>query len=301
MAELTDNMRGALLMAGAMTAFTVNDAFMKGLSDELPLFQAVFLRGTGVVICLTVLCALLGQLRPRLSRFDWSMVIVRGLAEIAGAYLFVTALFNMPIANVSAILQALPLTVSLAAAVVLGETLGWRRLTAIVIGFVGVLLIVQPGGEAFNIYALWAIGAVIVVTIRDLAARRMSRAVPSVFAALVAAVIVTIGAGGGTLFSEWQTVTPFAGQQLAAACVFIIGGYICSVAAMRVGEISFVAPFRYTSLLVALLLGYVFFEELPNLLAIAGAVIVVGTGLFTLYREKRARRLGPAQVFSKPP
>lgn len=298
MVQISDNTRGALLMMGSMAAFTVNDAFMKSLGGNVPLFQLVFLRGLCVTVLLFILCMALGQLRTGFSRLDWTLIAVRGVCEVVTAYLFITALFNMPIANVSAILQALPLTVSLAAGVFLGEALGWRRLTAILIGFIGVLLIVQPGGTGFNSYALWALAAVGVITIRDLAARKMSRDVPSVMAALVAGIMVTIAAGVASMLITWVPVTAMAGGQILAAAVFIIGGYVFSVSAMRVGDISAVAPFRYTSLLVALVIGVVFFGEFPNRLALIGAGIVVVTGLFTLYREGRLRKKArAAEVF----
>ena len=290
MPVISDNMRGAALMMGSMTAFTVNDAFMKALADELPLFQALFLRGIGVVICLAVLCALMGHLRFDLGRRDWQLITIRSIAETGGAFLFLTALFNMPIANVSAILQALPLTVSLAGALFLGEALGWRRMTAIIIGFLGVLLIVQPGGADFSRYSFAALGAVALVTVRDLTVRRMSRRVPSILIAFLAAVCVTTGAGVAAIFVEWQPLSGKAAIQLGWSTIFVIGGYVFSVAAMRVGEISFVAPFRYTSLLVALLLGFAVFAEIPSSWTVAGAVLVVATGLFTLYREARLRR-----------
>lgn len=293
---LTENMRGAAFMAGSMTAFTVNDAFMKGMAGDVPLFQALFLRGVGVVLSLTLLCWFLGQLRFNLGRRDWTLMSLRAISEVGGALFFLTALFNMPLANVSAILQALPLTVSLAGALILGEALGWRRLTAIMIGFAGVMLIVRPGGEDFNIYALYAVLAVICVTFRDLAARKLSRDVPSVLVALVAAVFVTIAAGFASLFVDW---VPMPGRNLGllgGATLFVIGGYIFSVAAMRTGELSFIAPFRYTSLLVALILGFAIFGDFPKPLTLLGAAIVVTTGLFTLYREARLNRVQTSPI-----
>lgn len=297
MVPISDNARGALFMIGSMTAFTLNDVLMKLAGSSLPLFQAVFLRGICVVVLLAVLCTAMGQLRTDFSRKDWTLILIRGVCEVVVAYLFISALFNMPIANVSAILQALPLTVSLAAAVFLGEALGWRRLVAILIGFIGVLMIVQPGGAGFNAYALWVVAAVFGVTIRDLAARQMSRDVPSTMAALVAAGVVTIAFGIASAFIPWAPMTPVSWGFLVGAGVFIIGGYVFSVSAMRVGEISAVAPFRYTSLLVALIVGVVVFGEIPNSLALIGATIVVATGLFTLYREGRIRKARAAAVF----
>lgn len=289
MQVLSDNIRGALLMMGAMAAFTFNDAFMKALADELPLFQAIFFRGIGAILCLTVMCKVFGQLRFDLSARDWFLVLIRTIGEVGGTYFFLTALFHMPIANVSAILQALPLAVSLAAAIFLGESLGWRRLTAICVGFAGVLLIIQPGGADFSSYSFFALAAVACVTLRDVAVRRMSRTVPSVFVALVAAVGVTSLGAIGSLFIQWQAFTTTSALQLTGATGFLIFGYIASVSAMRVGEIAFVAPFRYTSLLIAVVLGIVVFGEWPNLLALTGAVVVVATGLFTLYRETQLR------------
>lgn len=290
MAVISDNARGALFMMGSMTAFTINDAFMKALSDELPLAQAMFMRSIGVVILLYLLCRQQGQLRFDISGPDRRLILVRSVAEVIAAFLFIGALFKMPLANVSAILQVLPLSVTLAGALIFKETLGWRRMIAIVIGFVGVLLIVQPGGADFNIYSIAVLGAVVFVTVRDLAARRLSRGVPSTLVALVAAIFVLVLSGIGSLFVEWQPMSNLAILQMGAAMVFVIGGYIFSIAAMRVGDIGAVAPFRYTSLLVALLLGYFVFNNLPNGLSLIGAAIVVATGLFTILREARLRR-----------
>ncbi len=289
MPVFSDNTRGALMMMGAMCAYTFNDAFMKALSDEIPLFQAIFFRGMGAVVFLAILCKILGQLRFRFPLREWGLLLLRTAGELGGTFFFLTALFNMPIANVSAILQVLPLSVSLAAALFLGEALGWRRLTAIFVGFVGVIMIIQPGGADFNIFSLYALAAVGCVTLRDIAVRRMSRDVPSVFVALIAAVGVTCMGAAGSMFTPWQPFTTTSGLQLAGAMSFLIFGYIASVSAMRFGEIGFVAPFRYTSLLVALVLGVLVFGEWPNALALTGGAIVVATGLFTLYRETQLR------------
>ena len=276
-------------MTGGMCAFTVNDAFMKSLSGDIPLFQAVLLRGIFAIICLTIMCRVMDQLHFNLPRRDWGLILLRTLGEVGGTYFFLTALFHMPIANVSAILQALPLAVSLAATLFLGEALGWRRFAAIAIGFVGVVLIIQPGGADFSSYSIYALIAVACITLRDLAVRRMSVQVPVVFVALIAAIGVTALGAIGSLFITWQPMSATSAMQIGGATICLIFGYIFSVSAMRSGEISFVAPFRYTSLLVALILGMAVFNEWPNVLTVLGASIVVATGLFTLWRERRLR------------
>ncbi|MFZ3583909.1 DMT family transporter [Loktanella sp. DJP18] len=293
MAPISDNMRGAALMTGAMVTFTINDSFTKSLGDVLPLWQLLFLRGVGVTICLVIMARIMGQLRFDLSRSDWGIMWLRAAGEIGGAYFFLTALFHMPIANVSAIMQVLPLSVSLAGSLFMAEALGWRRLMAILIGFGGVMLIVRPGGADFNVYSLYALAAVACVTLRDLIVRRLSRSVPSLMVSLVAAFGVTAFAGIASLAEDWQPMTATEAAYLGGATVFVIFGYIFSVAAMRVGEIGFVAPFRYASLLTAILLGVVFFGEFPSALTLTGAGIVVATGIFTLLRERKLRLRRP--------
>ncbi len=291
------NTRGAVLMMASMIAFTVNDACMKSLSDEVPLFQAIFLRGLATCVFLAFMAWRTGAFKVRIPRRDIGLVAIRSSAEVVAAYFFISALFNMPIANVTAILQALPLTVTLASAVVFREALGWRRMSAILVGFFGVLLIVRPGAEGFNFYSVYAVLAVLVITVRDLAARRLSVDVPSMAVALSAAVAVALFAGIASIGSEWVPVSGKAAWQISGATLFIIGGYLFSVMTMRVGDIDFVAPFRYTSLLCALMLGLFVFGEWPDKLTLIGSTIVVATGAFTLYRERRiVRAVEPVTV-----
>ena len=287
MAKNSENMRGAALMTGSMVGFTVNDAFMKALSSDIPLFQALLLRGLGTVVFLVVLAILRKQFRFDFKSKDWVLIVLRCLAEVMGTVFFLTALFHMPIANVTAVLQALPLTVALAGAVFLREPVGWRRLLAILVGLVGVVLIVRPGGDGFTVYSVYALGAVVCITLRDLVVRRMSHDIPSIIVGLMAAIAVTLAGAVVTATQPWVPVDGVTAIKLVGAMVFIIFGYIFSVAAMRVGEISFVSPFRYSGLLAALVLGWIVFGDWPVPLTLLGATIVVVTGLFTIYRERQ--------------
>ena len=289
---LSPNLLGAAYMTGAMAAFTINDTFFKLLGAELPFFQVLFLRAVAVIILLYALARHYGALRLPGGRDRW-LIVLRTVAEIGAAYFFLTALTRMPLANVSAILQALPLTVTLGAALFLGEQVGWRRWAAIVIGFAGVYLIVRPGGDGFTIDSIYALISVLCVTIRDLASRRLSADVPSLGVAFAAAVGVLAFSAIGALGTEWQPVSAIQVFWLAGAVVSIVGGYLLSVTSMRVGETAVVAPFRYTSLLVALVLGLLVFGDWPDQVTLLGAGIVVATGLFTLWRERRARHNVP--------
>lgn len=280
-------MRGALLMVGSMAAFTLNDACMKVLMGDLPLFQAILLRGLLTVFLLVAMSRWLGGLNFRMPRRDWGLVLTRSLSEIGATYFFITALFHMPIANVTAILQVLPLTVTLSSAMLFGDRLGWRRLLAIMVGFIGVLIIVRDGLTGLNSYALYALAAVGFVTVRDLCARRLSHEVSSVTTALIGAIGVVGFSAIGSLGVEWVAVSGKSVALLGAAAMFIIAGYLFSIMTMRVGEISFIAPFRYTSLLWALMLGFVVFGDWPDSLTMLGIIIVVLTGAFTFYRERK--------------
>lgn len=284
------NLRGAGLMLLAMAGFTLNDTCMKFLSSELPLFQSVFLRGVGTAVLFFFIAWRMGLLKLRLSRRDTVLVVIRAMAEAISAFFFFNALFNMPLANVTAILQALPLTVTLAAAVFLREPVGWRRMLAICIGFVGVLMIVRPGFEGFTIYSVSALVAVVFVTGRDLVTKQISAKVPSVTVAFASALAVMLFAGLGTLGDTWVMPSPVAMGALLMATLCIVMGYLCVVMAMRVGELGFVSPFRYTGLVWAFMLGYLVFGEVPDMLTVSGSVLIVATGMFSLYREHRGRR-----------
>lgn len=287
---MSANLKGALFMMISMAAFTLNDAFMKLTNGDIPLFQLVFLRGVLASVLIFGLERYLGTIHLRIARRDWGLIALRSSAEIGATYFFLTALFNMPLANVTAVLQVLPLTVTLASALVFSETIGWRRMLAIIVGFAGMLLIVRPGPDGFNIYALYALGAVACVTVRDLSTRKLSSGVPSMTVTLVASLTITTVAGLASLGADWAPVSAHNAKLIAAASFFILGGYLFSVMVMRAGDVSFVAPFRYTGLVWALVLGWFMFGDWPTPLTLLGAGIVVSTGLFSLYRERALLR-----------
>lgn len=287
---MSPNTRGALLMMASMAAFTLNDTCIKATDGALPLFQLLTIRGLITTVLIYVLARKLGALRFDLSARDWALVGLRSLSEIGAAYFFLTALMNMPLANVTAILQVLPLTVTLGAALFFRDPVGWRRMVAILLGFAGMLLIVRPGPDGFSIYAVYALAAVGCVTVRDLSTRRMSAAAPSMTVTLSASLSVLVFSAFASLGSDWQPVDGRLAILLVSSSVFILGGYLFSVMVMRVGDVSFIAPFRYTGLLWALGLGWVVFGDWPDDLTLAGAGIVVATGVFTLYRERITAR-----------
>lgn len=283
---MSPNTLGALLMMAAMASFTLNDALIKLTNGAVPLMQLLFIRGVLTSLLILALARWLGAIHFRIAPRDWILIAIRSLGEVGAAYFFLSALLNMPLANVTAILQVLPLTVAVGAALFFREPLGWRRMSAILLGFMGMLLIVRPGPDGFSLWSGYALVTVACVTVRDLATRRLSPGVPSMTVTLAAAIGVTAFAGVGTLGTAWVAIDLHLAVLIVGASVFILGGYFFSVRVMRVGEIGFVAPFRYTGLVWALVLGWLVFGDWPSPLTLLGAGIVVAMGLFTLYRER---------------
>jgi len=283
----SDNVRGAVFMAVCMAFFVLNDTVMKLAADQFSLFQAMFLRGLAATTMIGLMVWYQNAFSYTISRKDRRILIVRIIGEVGATLTFLNALFNMPLANATAILQALPLVVTLAAAMFLREAVGWRRYLAIIIGFSGVLIIVRPGAEGFNVFSVSAIAAVLFVTLRDLATRQLSPGIPSVLVTFLASLMVTVTGAVLSPAQAWKPVEASGLLILFVAAVFIIFAYLFSVKAMRAGEIGFVSPFRYTVLIWAIILGYIVFGDIPDTWTLLGTAIIVATGLFTFYRERR--------------
>lgn len=286
---LSDNLRGALFMNIAMAAFTVNDMFMKLITQDLPLFQAIAMRGALTVVALAALVLFTARGRFALPRKDGVIVTIRAVAEVAATFTFIAALMHMPLANLSAILQALPLLVTLAAAVFFGDRIGWRRATAIGIGFIGVLIIIRPGTVGFDVWSLVGLASVATVVVRDLSTRQLSRAVPSVTVAFWTSALLTLTSGVLSMGQGWIMPQTSTLLMIPAAAIGVVLGYLTVIRAMRVGDIGFVAPYRYTALLWAVALGWLAFGDLPDGWTLAGSGIVVATGIFTIWRERKVR------------
>ena len=289
--KLTDNMTGALFMCGSMAGFAFNDAAIKYASADIGIYQSIFVRGWFAVALIGFIAWRKGVFSSLPDRQNHRVIALRSLFEVGGTLTFLTALFYLPIANITALLQALPLTVTLAAAWFLNEAIGWRRGLAIFIGFVGVLLIVQPGTDGFNAYSILGLACVVFVTARDLVVRRLDASVSSLYVSFITALVITIVGGILTILYEgWVPMTVGEIILLSIAGCLIFAGYFFSVAAMRIGEVSFVTPFRYTVMVWAIALGYFIWGDIPNALTIIGMTIVISMGIFTFWRETVLRK-----------
>ena len=277
-------------MALSMLAFVLNDGLMKAVFDSMSIYQAIFLRGLITVPLIVLLAWHKGELIVSIAPRNRLLLTLRVTAEVGATVGFLTALKHMPLANVTAILQVLPLTVTMAAALFLGEKVGWRRWLAIAIGLAGVMIIIRPGMEGFSVYSIWALVAVGCVTIREIATRKLSANLPSLPVALATAIAIS---GLGAVMQpavEWAPVSASAWSLIGGASLAIIGGYLFSVMTIRIGDIGFVAPFRYTAMVWALILGLLMFGEIPDMPMMTGTVIIILTGLYSLHRERSVRR-----------
>ena len=289
-------------MVVAMTSFSINDALVKTLDGALGSGQVMAVRGS--LACALIVPLLLTRrgIGARLHEALSARVLLRASMEVGGTLTFLMALSRLPFANIAAILQALPLAVTLGAALVFGERVGWRRWLAILVGFGGVLLIVRPGTEGFDSASLLVVLTVGFAATRDLVTRTLPAGFPAMLVSAATIVLVTL-AGFGLCLSEgrWQAMEALQWQTLALAALFLILAQQFIVLAMRGGDVAAVVPFRYTSLLCAIVLGYLLFDELPDGWTLAGSAVVVATGLYTLYRETRVgRRVAASRLPTAP-
>lgn len=283
------NLRAMGLMVLGTGAFVVNDTLMKTVSRELPLGEIIALRGFMSCLIMAPIVAVTTGLSSIVKIYSLP-VFVRNIAEVGAVFTFLSALFRLPMASVSGVLQAVPLVITAAAALVLREPVGWRRWSASAIGFVGVLFIIQPGTSAFSVWYLAAIATVFCVTVRDMATRFIPKTAPSFAITFITAIVVSLS---GVILGQteaWLAPSPGAIVRLAAAAVLVLIGYWSLIEAMRTAEISAVAPFRYTVVLWAMLLGYIVFGEVPNAATLIGSAIVISAGLYTLHRERLVAR-----------
>jgi drug/metabolite transporter (DMT)-like permease len=286
-----DNLRAAAILTLAMLVFAIEDALIKVLASELPVSEVLGM------IALAGVVVFGGLLRIRGERF-WTRallipaVALRNATEAVASVAIVLSLALTELATTAAIMQAVPLFIAVGAATWLKEPVGWRRTTAIAVGFVGVLMVLRPGLAGFQPASLWAVLAAAGFAARDLVTRRVPSGMSSLHLSAAAFVALLVAAVVMAVFLGERPVVPGGGQAaLALACGAVtVTGYALLVTATRIGEASVLAPVRYARLVFALVLAVIVFGERLDALTIAGAAIIVGSGLYTLWREARLSR-----------
>lgn len=277
-------------MLVASAGFILNDSMVKYASQDLPIGQIVFMRGFFACLLIGTCAWATGALaRPKVLLHP--AVILRASAETCATVFYLAALAHLPIANATAILQALPLIIVAASAVFLGEHVGWRRWGAVLAGFCGVLLIVRPGFVGFSVWSLSAIVGVTCMAVRDLATRAMPAEVKTFAAAFASVLTITCLVGPVMApFETWIVPAPHILALLGGAAVFMLVGFVFIIIAVRSGDMVVVAPFRYSIVIWAILIGYLVWGDVPDGPTLAGIAILIVTGVYAFLRERALAR-----------
>mgnify|MGYP001765633547 CR=1 FL=1 len=300
MASTSDNTRGIVAMNIAMFGFIGSDTLVKYITQSLPLGETVFLRGIVASVLVAIVVAWTGSWRAWRSLIETRMVL-RIVGELGATITYLVGLVHMPIANATAVFQATPLVMTACAAVFLGERVGPERWVAIAVGLLGVMVIVRPGLEGFDVWSLAILAAVACVALRDIATARISSNTPTSLVTLVTAVSVTVLGVAMMPFEQyvgrhvdWTVPTPFVAAMVVLNAASLLSGYVGILVATRLAETSAIAPFRYTLLVWSFLFGVLVFGQYPDTATMVGAAIVVATGLYSFHRERTARNAAAA-------
>lgn len=285
MATAAQNRRGIIAMTTAMSLFCCNDALMKLAREAFPTGQAVALRTCFAVVAALVMVVMMGDWR-KLPRGLKPVVLARGVMEALCALTFIWALGLLPLANITAIVMASPLLIILLAVLLRIESVGWRRTLALTVGFIGVLIVMRPSADGFSLAALIALAGASLVAIRDLMTRFISSDVPSTVISLTSTLIVGLLACSMGALETWQSPWRIEMLYLGLAAILVTAGSFCIISAFRDTDVAVVAGYRYSVVLVAVLIGWLVWGETPDSIAFAGIALIVGSGLYTLHRQR---------------
>ena len=287
---ISENTKGAFLISLAAACYVMSDIFMKFLSSEISMFQITFLRGLLVTFFLFCYCYVSKAsflIREWKDRF---VIGIRSILEVIMTYTFLAALFNMNVANANAILQLIPLMVLLGSFAFLRQSPKTHEWIAVLVGCLGAVIIIRPGALDFNFYTIHALVAVFCLAARDLLTVRLNKKIPSNIVAFYSALMLTLAS-----FLLSKEAVHFGDLSnslfILYTAIFVSIGYIASVAAMRFGDVTFVSPFRYTALLWAMAMGFIFFQEIPKFTTLLGGLIIILAGIYIFYKSKDNRKV----------
>jgi drug/metabolite transporter (DMT)-like permease len=275
-------------MVSGMACLVVNDTAIKYVGQSMGVAQMILVRGVMAALMLAAVARAVGA-TARLPTLVDRMVATRVVFDCLTTFLFIVSLMHLPIGNATAINLGSPLIMALLAVVFLGEHPGFRRWLAIGAGFAGIVLVIQPRVDGFNAWSLICLAATLCQSVRDLLTRRIPSAVPTILVALATVGFITTIAGGLALVQGWQPIGGFEIGLLAFAAAMLAAGYWLIINSMRYGEMTVVAPFRYSGLLVALATGFVVWGEVPSAVAWGGIALLLAAGVYLLHDERRRR------------
>jgi drug/metabolite transporter (DMT)-like permease len=291
--NIVGNLKGIVAMVAATALFSFGDAFMKVASASLPTGENVFARSLCTAIIITTAAILTGSIGSLKQAFVPTMGW-RCAGDVGSSLFFQGALARMPFADIMGVLQMTPLSLTAASALFLGEYVGWRRWTAVLIGFGGALLVIKPGSSTFNAWAILAVLSVLSGTLRDVSTRNLNPLISPLVILMLSQTVVALAGLACCTFETW--VLPSHSQFLCLlfAAIFSLTGHLCVIYSLRSGELSAVAPFRYAGMVWAILLGFTIWNQLPDNLTLVGILVLTLAGIYTFYREQQLRRVRSA-------
>lgn len=283
------NTRGIIATCIAMAGFVTNDTCIKLAASDLPIGQLIAMRGVAALAFIIMLGVATGAIKtmPKLTN---KAVGLRAVGEVGGTLLYYNALTQIPIANANAVLQVIPLAVTAAAALILGEKVGWRRWLIVLIGFAGVMLVIQPGGDSFHPASLWALGAMVFMVLRDLSTRFIDPELPAISINIITTAAVMLVGFALAAFEPWAMPSARAFVLMGLSAMLLTMAYLAITVAMRTGDVSVSSPFRYSIVIWALLIDLVIFGNRPELSMIIGMSVVIASGIAMIIRERQVQR-----------
>lgn len=276
-------------MSASVVVFIFNDALIKLAAETMPPLQAIGLRGIFATLWCGLALLVRGEWR-QVHRIGHPVVALRGALEAVAAITYLVALAYIPFAIATAVNLSTPLFLAALAVLLLKETVGWRRWSAIAVGFAGVLMVIQPSPRDLDLWTWLVLFSSLAGATRDVIARWVPPAVPTLVVSMSSAVTLAVVGTGWALLDGWQPMTWLGIAYVVGSSLLLAAGYQFLMLALRSGaEFSVLGAFRYASVLWALAIGYVVWGDVPNLLAVAGIVVIVGAGLYVLHRERMRR------------
>ena len=291
MSSPNHNLRGIGLMIAATFVFTTNDTFLKLATEGMPPFQALFLRGVFASLWGIPLVLVTGN-AGRLSGMFNPRVLARNAFELGAVLCFILALANLPIADITALVQVAPMLMLVGVAFIYREKVRPIQWLLIIVGFAGALLVAQPGSTGFSVFTLLGLGCAVLTAGRDIVGRRVSKDIPGPVVAFCTLLLVMVGAGIAHVSLEtWTQPALQHWFYLAGSGLFLMFGHLFVFLAYRTGDVGATAPFFYTFTLWSLASGIIVFGTWPNPLALTGMLLILcaGVAIVTIDTRRRTR------------
>jgi drug/metabolite transporter (DMT)-like permease len=277
--------RGIGFMVAATLMFSFGDTLMKLAAGVLPTTEVMFVRSIVATVVVAAALIATGTIRRTREALVGAMGL-RASSDAFASLLFQSALARMQFADVMGVNQLQTLSLTAGSALFLGETVGWRRWSAVGVGLAGALLIIKPGTSAFDWWAMAAIGAVLLATGREIATRKIPPTVPTLLIMMLSSAVVSAVSLAGAIVQPWSWPPKYELAMMIGAGLFSLTGQYCTISAIRSAELSVIAPFRYAAMIWALIIGFVVWQHIPDKWSLIGIVTVTGAGLYTFHRER---------------